>query len=317
VATFDLRVSMTGLGLFGTQAATKQLHFLMPATDAAAGAAHDHASHHDGAASASHVHSACLVTNAAYLQKDSPSEIHNAVVPFWIGGTFLDLSALGEPQAKTPAEQLPNALLDLGSLAEAHIHPGLVSSSPGDDVASRVTIANAKLECHEPGARWHVTAAAPDVRNMAYLLTWQLIGVTADAEGGIQLQPIEFGSQTAMPLPRLFPTKDKNAIHIWVMHLPPEHMPPFGVKPPQPEFGTEPPHLRMASRLLGPAPKWPTIRFLDNVNDGSSCSPRWPSDRREAPTPETLTRAPHAIAPSGGAEFGDEYTCAGARAEVK
>ena len=308
---------MTGLGLFATQAATKQLHYLMPSSDLASATAHDHGAmgHDTTEHDQSHVHTACIVVNAANLQPNSPAEIPNSVVPFSIDEHYLDLSEMGGPQTQDPASQLPESLLDLGGLSESFVHSGLVSSSPGDSVAARVTISKGDLECHEPGARWHVTAAAPSIRNMAWLLTWQISGVTGDGDGGLDLHPIEFGTGNVMSVPRLYPTRDTNRIHIWVMHLPPDQMPPFGAKPPRPAWGSAPPHLSIAYKLLGPAPRWPMIRYLDDVNDGKGCYPRWPSDRRDTPTPAAATR--HAVMPSAGAAFGDEWTCVGARAEVR
>jgi hypothetical protein len=310
VATFDLRVSMTGLGLFATQESTKQLHFLMPSSDSASGT-HEHAGH-------DHLHMACIFANAAYLQPNSPSEILNSVVPFMIGGHYVDFSALGGDQTQDPANQLPPELLNLGELSNSYVQWGLVSEDPGDLVASRVTISKGDLECYEPGARWHVTAAAPSIHHMAWLLTWQVSGVETEADGGFQLRPIEFATGAVMQVPRLYPTTDNNRIHIWAMYLPPDQMPPFGPKPAQIAWGAEPPHLHIAYKLLGPSPRWPTIRYLDNVNDGQGCHPRWPSDRRDTPPAATAPSTHHhAVSPTGGAAFGDEWTCAGARAEVR
>ena len=318
MATFDLRVSMTGMGLFATQSATRQLHFLMPSSDSGTSATNQTADCHATAdAGASHVHSAVVFVNAAHLQAGSESEIRNAVVPFGIGGRYIDLSTLGGDQTQDPAGQLPDALLDLGRLSDSYVQAGLVSSTPGDRVGSRVTISKGDLECYEPGARWHVTAAEPSIHHMAWLLTWQISGVQTEGDGGFQLEAIEFDSENVFRFPRLFPTKDNNRIHLWVMHLPPDQMPPFGPKPPQPAWGSEPPHLHLAYKLLGPDPKWPVIRYLDNVNDGRGCDPRWPSDRRDSPTPPSPTTTRHPMMPSGGASFGDEWTCMGARAEVR
>ena len=317
MATFDLRVSMTGLGLFATQAATKQLHFLMPSSDWDTGTRESSVDCHATAAGESHVHTAVIVANAAYLQPGSGAEIRNSVVPFEIGGHYIDLGTLGSDQTQDPASQLPDALLDLGRLSDSYVQAGLVGPTPGDRVASRVTISKGDLECYEPGARWHVTAAEPSINHMAWLLTWQISGVQPDSDGGLQLEAREFDSDSVRKIPRLYPTTDTNRIHIWVMHLPPDQMPPFGPKPPQPAWGSEPPHLHLAYKLLGPEPKRPLIRYLDNVNDGRGCDPRWPSDRRDTPTPPSATPTLHPMMPSGGASFGDEWTCAGARAEVR
>jgi hypothetical protein len=306
--SYDLKISVTGLGVF-TQDEQGKVHFLMPTTPASDGSSGSSHHAHGPADEHRHVpHVACLAYDTKYLEDgsaDSGTALHK------LDNQVLDLSddKLGTKYTGSGDRLDKKMILNLTPLTDARVTHTLVEDVCTDDeLMARVTLFNGGISCCAGAAEWltrKIGGGAAQVEPMVFLVTWTIPGVT---QNPLQLTLRQLdNSTTVLKLPNLRPVGGE--IHLWVVHVPPEQLPPVSTQPPEPALGAKPEHLHMAYKLLSPAlgQSEPSITYA-----GRGGGPTDPCPDRSIGG--FKPRVPDKIKASAAAFFGDEYTCAPARA---
>ena len=323
MATFDLRIAITGLCLLVEDDAGAQVHVLIPelTTGGTGGGGHH----------GMVPHFAQLAFDPMHLRRpaDRPrGQTSEGLVLESLTGYALDLANVVAARRKAGSgaqpwegkRLLPEEFLHLGELVDGKVPKALVGDLPGPDVSARVTLSIGRATGFLPGSIWLAqrNAGTPvrpqDARPMARFLQWTV----SDIEGDSVTLPMKglngIADRSIGPLYPTMDTDGRETVSLWVYHVPANELPPVEQERDEPTFGDELPHFTALLPLLkdasGQPVGTPSIRFLCTTDD----APVWPGRRHPMDRSAGLDSKHLALTPS--AHRGGGAGCSPPRAEL-
>lgn len=226
-STMDLLVTFTGLFMFVRDPGGKRVHALVPATPPG----DDH--HHD--------------LTLEYRGLDRKVDLTH-----W----RLDLSGAG---GTGKAVDVPDEVLDAGTLAELRVDSKQWSDTPRDTVIARVTLPPFHKVVATKPVKWDVRvlperskSVLSDVeRYLTHELTWRVPNVDQAFFDTWQLVPLPGNTSRPKDLPR----PDLTVARIYIQHVP--------TKPPETHKGDEAPHFHLFYSVFNASPNKRPHPYLD------------------------------------------------------
>lgn len=157
MATFDLRLTFSGLCMFVPAKDGKTMHVLMPVTGPSTG--------HPQHLSRLYHHPAFATGTGNPSTPKKPAAID-------IEGRAIELKFPG-----TPTTALPASIVKISDICKKKVDPDLLQGAPHGPVTARVSMTSGQLGKPNDGLIWDIDGTAHE---LASLVTWTIHGISGD-----------------------------------------------------------------------------------------------------------------------------------------